>query len=263
MMDIEYIRQFFPAALQDAPVFRKYMIKEFIQLMILDHLSSSRFAKKLVFIGGTNLRLAKGIDRFSEDLAFDCKGFSEEDFEEMTQKVLTHLRRNGLGVELKNRDNGRLKAFRSNLHFPGLLFEMGLSGHREERFLIKLECQDQQVYYNVVHADIKGCGFYFPFPVPPDPVLCAMKTSAMLSRRKGRDFYDEMFLLAITRPDFEFLNQKCGIATMKHLKKAVAVMLKETDLTMKCKDFEHLLFNKTSSDRILRFGDFLANLPDV
>ncbi len=27
----------------------------------------------MTFIGGTNLRLAKGIDRFSEDLGFDCK----------------------------------------------------------------------------------------------------------------------------------------------------------------------------------------------
>ena len=30
---------------------------------------------KIFFIGGTNLRLVKGIDRFSEDLDFDCKNF--------------------------------------------------------------------------------------------------------------------------------------------------------------------------------------------
>jgi predicted nucleotidyltransferase component of viral defense system len=36
---------------------------------------------------------------------------------------------------------------------------------------------------------IKGCGFYFLFPVPSEAVLCAMKITAMLARGKGRDYY--------------------------------------------------------------------------
>ncbi|MCK9626641.1 MAG: nucleotidyl transferase AbiEii/AbiGii toxin family protein [Bacteroidales bacterium] len=31
----------------------------------------------MTFIGGTNLRFVKGIDRFSEDLDFDCKDLSK------------------------------------------------------------------------------------------------------------------------------------------------------------------------------------------
>jgi len=53
-------------------------------------------------------------------------------------------------------------------------------------------------------TNIKGCGFFFSFPVPTDEVLCAMKLSAMLSRQKGRDFYDAMFLLAQAKPDYHF-----------------------------------------------------------
>lgn len=139
------------------------------------------------FIGGTSLRLTKGIDRFSEDLDFDCKDFPESAFNNMTGDIVNFLRRNGLRVELK--ENRRiLNAFRSNLIFPELLYELGLSGHREERFLIKLECQDQQYKYENQITDIKGCGYFFPMPVPRLSILCSMKIAAMLDRKKGRIF---------------------------------------------------------------------------
>jgi hypothetical protein len=38
--------------------------------MILDYLSSTPSIQKMAFIGGTNLRLVKGIDRFSEEFGF-------------------------------------------------------------------------------------------------------------------------------------------------------------------------------------------------
>ena len=46
------------------------MLKEYVQLLILDYLSASMYVKKITFIGGTNLRLVKGIDRFSKVLVF-------------------------------------------------------------------------------------------------------------------------------------------------------------------------------------------------
>jgi predicted nucleotidyltransferase component of viral defense system len=196
MMQLESIKNFFSAEISENASFQKYMLKEYIQLSILDFLSTTPFIKKIVFIGGTNLRLVKGIDRFSEDLDFDCKDFSKEEFMEMTDAVINFLRRDGFRVEVRDRENKKLTAFRRNIHFPELLFELGVSGHKEERFLIKIESEDQQMEYKPVLVNIKGCGFYFPFPTAPDSVLCSMKISAMLSRRKGRDFYDAMFLLA-------------------------------------------------------------------
>ena len=60
------------------------MLKEYLQLLILDHLSTTPYIHKVTFIGGTNLRLIQGIDRFSEDLDFDCKDLNEEEFLAMT-----------------------------------------------------------------------------------------------------------------------------------------------------------------------------------
>jgi len=38
--------------------------------------------------------------------------------------------------------------------------------------------------------------------------------------------------------------------------------LKNIDLKKKQKDFEHLLFNKADSGRILRFGEFVDSLTE-
>ena len=260
MMHLEQIKNFFPEEIRENASFHKYMLKEYIQLSILDFLSSTPFVRKVVFIGGTNLRLIKGIDRFSEDLDFDFRDFSKEEFMEMTDAIISFLKRSGYQVQVRDRENKKLLAFRRNILFPELLFDLGLSGHREERFLIKVESEDQQATYNPMLRNIKGCGFYFPFPVPSDGVLCAMKLSAMLSRQKGRDFYDAMFLLALSRPDYTFLSDRIHIHNLEELKDSVSEILKTVDLNVKKKDFEHLLFRKRNSERILSVGDFFRDL---
>ncbi|MCE5348191.1 MAG: nucleotidyl transferase AbiEii/AbiGii toxin family protein [Bacteroidales bacterium] len=262
MIQPDTIRNFYPAELRDNAVFSKYLIKEYIQLMILDYLSATEYIRKIVFIGGTNLRLVKGIDRFSEDLDFDCKDLTNEGFIEMTNSVLLFLKRSGLNVVSRDRDANRLKAFRKSIYFPELLFEMGLSGHREERFMIKIERQDQLFAYEPLLINIRGCGFFFPFPVPPDEVLCSVKVSAMLDRQKGRDFYDAMFLLGQVKPDYGFLKMKCGVSDLAELKKKTAEMLTTIDLKVKTRDFEHLLFNKDNSKKILRISEFINEMKD-
>lgn len=260
MIQLEQIKNFFPPYMEEEHTYQKYMLKEYIQLLILDYLATTVFIRKIVLIGGTNLRLVKGIDRFSEDLDFDCKDFTRENFSGMTDGILLFLHRFGLHAETRDRSNERLTAFRRNIYFPEFLFDLGLSVYKDERFLIKVECQDQQVDYKREVTKIKGCGLFFPFPVPVTPVLCAMKISALLSRQKGRDFYDVIFLLEQTSPDFSFLSSRCGIHNLKELKMAVAKMLETVDLSKKAKDFEHLLFHKENSNRILSFGEFIAEL---
>lgn len=260
MIQLDLIRSYFPANIRDSAPYQKYMLKEYLQLVILDFLSTTSFISKIVFIGGTNLRLVKGIDRFSEDLDFDCKNYTREEFMDMTDSVLNFLQRSGLGVEKRDWENKRLTAFRRSLYFPELLYKIGVSGHREERFLIKIECEDQQIQYERSIKNIKGCGFYFPFPVPTDEVMCSMKISAMLSRQKGRDFYDAMFLLSQTKPDYSFLADKHGIHTLEELKSAVGKILKSVDLEVRKKDFDHLLFNKKNSERILYVNEFFQDL---
>jgi hypothetical protein len=178
----------------------------------------------------------------------------------MTDDILVFLQRSGFRVETRNKQNEKLKAFRRNIYFPELLFEMGLSGYKEERFLIKIETQNQGFDYKRNVVNIKRLGFFFPFPVPPDNVLCAMKISALLSRAKGRDFYDAMFLLQQTEPDYQYLAKKCNIKNKAELIVALLYLTEKTNLKLKSQDFEHLLFNKEKSQKVLLFKDFVGGI---
>ena len=260
MISLENIKKFFPDNISRDSRFAKYMLKEYVQLAVLDHLSTTPASPKMILIGGTNLRLLKGIDRFSEDLDFDCREMAREEFLDVTDSIIRFLNRSGFNAVARDRENPRLKAFRRNIIFPELLYHLGLSGHPEERFLLKVECQDQRIDYPESTAFAQGCGFFFPLRVPPDPVLCSMKLAAMLNRAKGRDFYDSIFLLQQTVPDYDFLQLAAGVGNLSELKKAVANLLKVTNLKTKRRDCEHLLFNRQNSRRIEYFSQFIDSL---
>lgn len=260
MISIETIKNFYPAEMRGNAEYLKHILKEYVQLLVLDYLSTTSYARKITFIGGTNLRLVKGVDRFSEDLDFDCKSFSSEEFRSMSEDVLIFLQRSGFRVEFREKDNSRLKAYRSSIYFPELLFDLGLTAHKEARFMLKLEAQDQGIDYAREMVFIKGCNFFFSFPVPSDGVLCSMKISAMLARGKGRDYYDTMYLLSMTKPDYSFLTASSGIRNLAELKLAVDATLKSVNLREKQKDFEHLLFHHENSRKILNFREFINSL---
>jgi len=258
MIDIEYIRSFFPPVIARESRFDRYMLKEYLQLLILDHLATTPYISKVSFIGGTNLRLIQGIDRFSEDLDFDCKDLSEDEFMAMTDSVVQYLRQNNVEVETRDKPNPHLTAYRRNLYFPQMLFDLGLTGHRDERLLLKIEAQNQGIQYQPIVANINRMGFFFGIQVPPVDVLCAMKFAAILARQKGRDFYDAIFLLSKTKPNMDFLCARTGITSLEELKLTIAERLKEVDLNHKKRDFMHLLFNETNAERILQFEEIIS-----
>jgi predicted nucleotidyltransferase component of viral defense system len=257
MIELNSILNFYPSPIASNTNFQKQILKEYIQLMVLDYLATTAYISKLAFIGGTNVRLIKGIDRFSEDIDFDCKQLTEQEFTDMTDGVIIFLQRYGLRVEARDKVNPKLTAFRRNIYFPELLFELGLTGHREERFLLKIEAQDQGVPYPIEMKYVQRCGFFFSIPTPSDSVLLSMKLSALLSRAKGRDFYDTMFLMQQTEPSYDFLARRVGIANAKELKATILQKLESTDLQVKKRDFEHLLFDIHSAEKILHFPDFI------
>lgn len=260
MMNPEQIAAFFPPYVRNNSSLKKYMLKEYLQMLILEFLVSGQFVKHLAFIGGTNLRLSKGIDRFSEDLDFDCKNLSLNDFDRMADGIMNFLQQNGYHVETSKKSSDKLTAFRRNIYFPGLLYNLGLSSHRDERFLIKVEAEDQGINYVPVMTHVKSCGLFLAFPSPGNPVLCAMKISALISRQKGRDFYDTMFLMAQTQPDYSILAARHGIHNITELKQALLDICEQTDLKHKARDFEHLCFRPQNNKQILMFREFVLGL---
>ncbi|MDZ7636086.1 MAG: nucleotidyl transferase AbiEii/AbiGii toxin family protein [Bacteroidales bacterium] len=122
MIQIKDLQNYYPPLVRDDPNFKRYMLKEYIQLLILDYLSATAWIKKITLIGGTCLRLLKGIDRFSEDIDFDCKDLSKEEFLRMTDDIIRLLLRNGFNVEPRDKESTAKAAVGP---FPGLLFDQG------------------------------------------------------------------------------------------------------------------------------------------
>ena len=88
-----------------------------------------------------------------------------------------------------------------------------------------------------------------------------MKLSALLTRAKGRDFYDAMFLLQRTKPDFGFLSvSHPGIHDIDSLKAALLEKASSVNLELKRRDVEHLLFRHEKADMILSFPRFVEML---
>ncbi len=240
--------------------FAKLMLKEYLQVMILDFLSSSSFSSKLTFLGDTCLRHVYGIDRFSEDLDFDCKQLGQDDFKMMTDSVVQYLQRTSINAVVRDKNNPKLTAFRRNIYFPELLFELNLSGHKDERLLLKIEAQDQGVDYEPHIATINRFGFTFLMRCAPIDIICSMKIASLIGRGKGRDFYDLMFLSALTKPNYDYLKEKCGIDSTDALKKVLHEVAETTDLNTKRKDFIHLLINNNQANKILLFDNIINQL---
>ena len=87
-----------------------------------------------------------------------------------------------------------------------------------------------------------------------------MKLSALLTRAKGRDFYDAMFLLMRTKPDYGYLSFREGIHDAAELKAAFVQKLAEVDINNKKRDVEHLLFTAAAAEKIPAFGDFVERM---
>ena len=252
MLDLQNIRAFYPG-FPESPDTDIQLYKEYLELMVLDYLSSHPLIGKLTFIGGTALRLLRQIDRFSEDLDFDCKNLSQEEFSSLTDDVVRFLRRNGLPAVAKGKESDALSAFRRTIQFPQLLYDLGLSPYREKKFVLKIEAQDQGVDYKREMFTVNRDGFYFRIPSPSDATLFAMKLSTILHRGKGRDFYDAMFLRARSEADMNYLAQREGIATGEELSRRMKQVCERTDFFLKAQDFKYLLFRPENSARILDF----------
>ena len=258
MIDLDEIIQYFPEVQQKNPLHFEYMLKEYFHYKILDLIFNGKQAGKLSFIGGTNLRIIHHISRFSEDLDFDCFSLERDDFLEMTDKVIEQLSREGINVHANDKEKDRaLKAFRRNLVFPGLMYDLGLSGHKEKRFLIKVECEPHEFEYVPEKPLIQKFNVFTQINAAPADILLAMKTGALLERQKGRDFYDFIFLSGKTAPHFGYLEAKFGISNFEELYSAILVSCESLDFNLKSRDFEKLVFDQAETKKVRLFPEYI------
>jgi hypothetical protein len=208
------------------PADYKNSLKEIMQEIALLGLSRQNFFQSAAFYGGTALRIAHGLGRFSEDLdftlespneAFDIRPYLkgiEEEFRAYDLKLVAEKKEKSL-------DTGIESAFLKANTLEHLLMIEGIKNptsgtNRNDLIKIKLE-----VDINPSNPNGQTEILYLLDPIPFDykiltlPSLFGGKLHAILCREykggriKGRDFYDFIWYIRNrVTPDLEYLKGK-------------------------------------------------------
>ncbi len=254
MITLAEIKKPYPDALH---VHEGFLLREYLQYRILAIIYTSPFAEKLVFLGGTCLRIVHGNRRFSEDIDFDNLGLTKDEFAQVGQLVKRELELEGYEVSA---EMVGFAAFRCRVRLPGLMFRHGLTGHKEQSILIQLDTEPQRYEYAPepwflarwdVRQEIRCC---------PLPLLLAQKCHAILDRKraKGRDFFDVAFLLGLNaEPDLRYTEQKLSIKTKKELAHALLARCAQLDMEVMATDVEKFLFDANGKLSVTRFPQLI------
>lgn len=256
MLDLKAISQYYPEQLRP---FKDFLLREYLQHKILEVVYGSKFANKLVFIGGTCLRILHNNQRFSEDLDFDNFGCTEADWVQLSDLILTSLEEEGYLVEMKVLHKN---AWHCYIRFPGILFAEGLSGFKEQNILIQLDVEPQGYDFIPGKKLLNKFDVFTDIITAPLSLLMAHKCYAVLNRprNKGRDFFDLAFLMALgIQPDMEFIKMKTGIKSITNLKKQLLSRISELDMKEMAKDVSPFLFQERDKLKVERFSDILLD----
>lgn len=181
--------------------------REYLQVLLLKMLFDKGVFRQVAFVGGTALRLLHGLRRFSEDIDFSLINKKDYDFQKMMQYLEEEFKKNNLATEITVDSQ-------SNVHsgfvkFPGLLAQLGLSSHKDQKISIKVEVDtNPPAGWETALVPVTA-HFVFAVTTFDLPSLFATKLHACFFRRfiKGRDFYDLVWYLGKRiEPNFVVLN---------------------------------------------------------
>ena len=253
MLDLKQIELFYPENLR---IHKRNLLREYLQYVILDVIYNSQYGSRLVFMGGTAIHMIHGNRRFSEDLDFDNKGLSRDDFEGLSQNVLRKLDLYGYSVEIQNRYR---EAFRCLVKFPGIFYQYDISSHPQEKLTIQIDSEPQNVDYKAERVFLNKFDIFLKINVVPPEMLLAQKILAILNRPRtiGRDFYDVIFLFSKTNPDFNFLKEKMGLNEKIEIKEKLLLKCEKINFKKLTEDVKPFLFYPSEAEKIKLFPDFI------
>jgi hypothetical protein len=140
-----------------------------------------------------------------------------------------------------------------------LLFSEGLSGHKEEKVLIQLDAEPQHFKFKPETFILNKFDVFTTVLTTPKPLLLSQKFYAAVNRKqaKGRDFFDIMFLLKDTKPDYDYLEQKLKIKTEKELKDKLITRCKKLNMKQVANDVKPFLFESKDAVKVELFEKYI------
>jgi len=256
MLDFNDITSQYPQSLQG---FKRNMLREYLQYKILAVISNSPYSTKLSFIGGTALCIVHHNPRFSEDLDFDNFDLMENEFDTLAEFIQKKLQSEGYDVEIRNVHKG---AYRCYMRFPKILFDLGLTQIEEEKVLIQIDTAPHHFKYEPETKILNKFDVFASIRVTPLDVLLSQKFNAAFSRKtaKGRDFYDIVFLLSRTKPNYDYLREKLGISDENDLRKKFLQKINSLNFVELAEDVKPFLFKPDDNQKVLLFPEFFKEV---
>ncbi len=258
MLNLSQIESFYPENLR---VNQRSLLREYLQYVLLEIIYRSDYGRSLVFMGGTAIHIVHGNQRFSEDLDFDNRGLSKENFFALVEEISHKLELLGYQVELSNKLNN---TYRCLIKFPGIFHQFSLSGHIREKLIIQIDTEPQNFDYQADQVLISNFDILLKINTVPVDILLAQKLLAILKRARpmGRDFFDAIFLFSKTNPNYNYLKEKMGLRDYNDYPKIVKDLLfkkcSEIDFNKLITEIKPFLFQPDDAQRILLFPNFIA-----
>ena len=192
------------------PLVGRNVLREYLQARILGGLQRAGAMSPLAFQGGTALRFLYGLRRYSEDLDFALEGPRElYDLRGWTGAIVRQFRREGYEPEASVRDRGNVHT--GWIRLRGVLYETGLSPHRDETLGVKVDVDTNPPAGAVTATRLIRRHVTLRLHHHDRASLLARKLHAVLCRpwAKGRDIYDLAWYLSDPTwpsPNLELLN---------------------------------------------------------
>ena len=267
MLDFVDIQKEFEGKLQGITSYRS-MIKEYLQCKVLEIIYRSPYQSRLVFIGGTRLRLLNGFRRFSEDLDFDIIGdYGDTDHQNLLEFLSESLNRQNIRTEPDiDKKTGDSPPFTHYLNFPGIMERMGIKDAPDRKFFIKIDAEKHDYgdfTYDPETSILNRFDVYVPLRCGPLSFILSTKMIAILERAKGRDFYDITELARLTRANVDYIRNRMEFGRLKqvysgpesYITPALAV-LETVDWEDKAREISKFLFDPSESDKVLWFKTY-------
>lgn len=167
------------------------VVREYCQHLFLSYLYKQPGSEKILFKGGTALRIIFHSPRYSEDLDFTGINIKQNEIEEIFLNVLRDLSNTGIKVDLeegKPTTGGYLgiAKFHAYERTTTIQIEVSLRSSKKTGVTRALIENEYIPAYTLVH-------------LPEDEIIKG-KLEALFARQKPRDFYDYFFLLSGNYP---------------------------------------------------------------
>ncbi len=253
MLTLEKIEKQYPDNLKP---YKRNILREYLQYKILEIIFNSQYASKLSFLGGTALRILYSNTRFSEDLDFDNFGLTEEDFINLTKEIKKEMLKLGLVTEIRNVFKG---AFRCYIKIPKILLDNELAVMPDEKMMIQIDTAPHNFKYTTDKKILNKFDVFTQIFSTPLDILLSQKIWTIFNRKraKGRDFYDTIFLLSLTKPNYAYLKLKIGINNGTDIKSKLLKKIEKLNLSELAKDVEPFLFSPSDSKKIVLFKEYI------